>query len=87
MFGGLSKSHEGIGALQRVLAGVAAAAAGLTISTSLKMAAPLFRERPGFAQILAIAAFLAVGILRWPLYWVLGVLIPCSIAVTWWTRR
>jgi chromate transporter len=35
----------------------------------------------------ATAAFLAVGVLSWPLYWVLGVLIPCSIAVTWWTRR
>jgi chromate transporter len=81
-------AHYGeIAVLQRVLAGVAAAAAGLTISTAIKMAGPLLRERPGFAHALATAAFVAVGVLRWPLYWVLGVLIPCGIAVAWWTRR
>jgi chromate transporter len=76
-----------IAALQRVLAGVAAAAAGLTISTGLKMAGPLLHERPGFAHALAMAAFLAVGILRWPIYWVLGVMIPCGIVVAWCMRR
>jgi chromate transporter len=85
---GLLYAYYGdIPALQRVLAGVAAAAAGLTVSTGLKMAGPLLRQRPGFAHALAMAAFLAVGILRWPIYWVLGVLIPCGIAVAWWTRR
>jgi chromate transporter len=85
---GLLYAYYGdIPALQRVLAGVAAAAAGLTVSTGLKMAGPLLRQRPGFAHALAMAAFLAVGILRWPIYWVLGALIPCGIAVAWWTRR
>ena len=85
---GLLYAYYGdIPALQRVLAGVAAAAAGLTISTGLKMAGPLLRQRLGFAHALALAAFLAVGILRWPIYWVLGVLIPCGIAVAWWLRR
>jgi chromate transporter len=85
---GLLYAYYGdIPALQRVLAGVAAAAAGLTVSTGLKMAGPLLRQRPGFAHALAMAAFLAVGILRWPIYWVLGVLIPCGIAVAWWMRR
>jgi hypothetical protein len=28
-----------------------------------------------------------VGIMRWPLYWVLGVLLPLSIALAWWVRR
>jgi chromate transporter len=85
---GLLYAYYGdIAALQRVLAGVAAAAAGLTISTGVKMAGPLFRQRPGLAHVVAIAAFLAVGILRWPIYWVLGVLIPCGIALAWWMRR
>jgi chromate transporter len=85
---GLLYAYYGdIPALQRVLAGVAAAAAGLTVSTGLKMAGPLLHQRPGFAHALAMAAFLAVGILRWPIYWVLGALIPCGIAVAWWTRR
>jgi chromate transporter len=87
LLGLLYGSYGDIAALQRILAGVAAAAAGLTISTGLKMAGPLLRERLGFAHVLALAAFLAVGILGWPIYWVLGVLIPCGIAVAWWLRR
>lgn len=85
---GLLYAYYGdIPALQRILAGVAAAAAGLTISTGLKMAGPLLRQRPGFAHALAMAAFLAVGILGWPIYWVLGALIPCGIAAAWRMRQ
>src|SRR3984893_8009597 len=87
LLGLLYTCYGDIAALQRVLAGVAAAAAGLTISTGLKMAGPLLRQRPGFAHGVAVAALLAVGGLRWPIYWVLGVLIPCSIALAWWMRR
>ena len=87
LFSVLYAAYGDIAALQRILAGVAAAAAGLTISTSLKMAGPLLRERPGLAQCLAVAAFVAVGLLRWPIYWVLGVLIPGGIAMAWWLRR
>jgi chromate transporter len=87
LFGLIYAYYGDIAALQRVLAGVAAAAAGLTISTGLKMAAPLLRQRPGFAHGVAMAAFLAVGVLSWPIYWVLGVLIPCSIALAWRMRR
>jgi chromate transporter len=76
-----------VSALQRILGGIAAAAAGLTISTGLKMSEPLFRQRPNFSQVVAIIAFVAVGILRWPIYWVLGALIPCGIALAWWKRR
>jgi hypothetical protein len=36
---------------------------------------------------MATAAFLAVGILSWPIYWVLGVLIPGGVAMAWWMRR
>jgi chromate transporter len=87
LLGVLYAYYGEIAALQRILAGVAAAAAGLTVSTGLKMAGPLLQERPGFAHGLAMAAFLAVGVVRWPIYWVLGVLIPCGIAAAWWTRR
>jgi chromate transporter len=86
-FGLLYALYGQIDALQHMFTGVAAAAAGLTISTSLKMAAPLFRQRPGLAHGVAIAAFVAVGLLRWPIYWVLGVLIPGSVALAWWLRR
>ena len=87
LLGLLYANYGEIAALQRILAGVAAAAAGLTISTGIKMAGPLVQERPGFAHVVAIAAFVSVGILRWPIYWVLGVLIPCGIALAWRQRR
>jgi chromate transporter len=85
-FGMLYAAYGTVPTLQHVLAGVAAAAAGLTIATSLKMAAPFFQERAGrrpsvYSQGLALATFVAVGVLRWPLFWVLGVLIPLGMAL------
>lgn len=73
-------------ALQRVLAGVAAAAAGLILAIVAKMLQPLLREGAA-ALAVAAAAFVAVGVLRLPLPWVLVVLAPISIALAWWTRR
>jgi chromate transporter len=86
-FGVIYSLYGNIDALQRMFAGVAAAAAGLTISTSVKMLQPLLKERLGAPHVMALAAFAAVGVLRWPIYWVLGVVIPVSIALAWWTRR
>jgi len=73
-------------ALQRVLGGVAAAAAGLIGAMTVKMSLPLLREG---ALALAIAAvgFVAVGFLRYPLSLVLIVLAPVSIAFAAWVRR
>jgi chromate transporter len=76
-----------IEALQRMFGAVAAAAAGLTISTVLKMLAPLMRERLGVPHVTAVVTFVAVGVLRWPIYWVLAILIPLSIGLAWWVRR
>ena len=75
-----------IAALQRMLVGVAAAAAGLVMGTCAKMAAPLFRDRIGLAPLIALATFASVGVLRWPLYWALAVLVPVSIAMAWLRR-
>jgi hypothetical protein len=33
------------------------------------------------------AALVGVGVLQWPIYLVLAVLIPLSIALAWWSRR
>jgi chromate transporter len=76
-----------IAALQRTLAGVAAAAAGLVFGTGAKMAQPLFEDRQWFAPLCALATFAAIGVMRWPLYLVLAVLVPASIAIAWWLRR
>ena len=87
LFGFLYAHYGSIDVLQRMFVGVAAAAAGLTISTSLKMLQPLLRERLGVPHLVALAALAGVGVLRWPIYWVLGVLVPLSIALSWWVRR
>ena len=73
--------------LRRILGGVAAAAAGVMISTVTKMAEPLFRGRIDAAPFVVIAMIAAIGIMRWPLVWVMAVMVPCSIALAWWTRR
>jgi chromate transporter len=81
-FIGLLYSRFGeIAALQRMLFGVAAAAAGLVMGTCAKMARPLFNDRLGLA--IALATFASVGVLRWPIYWALAVLVPLSIAIAW----
>ena len=73
-------------ALQRVLAGVAAAAAGLLAAIVVKMTQPLLREG-ALAIVVAMVAFAAVGVMRWPLPWVLVAMVPVSIAVAAWVRR
>jgi chromate transporter len=69
--------------LSRILAGITAAATGLLIAVVAKMAAPLFRKRWDWAPLIAIAAFIGVGIMQWPLPWVFAALAPVSIALAW----
>jgi chromate transporter len=72
-----------IEALQRMLTGVAAAAAGLVISLTGKMAEPLFEEKNWLMYAMVVTVFVTIGLLRWPVWWVLLVLIPLSIAIAW----
>jgi chromate transporter len=82
-FGFLYATFGTIEALQRMLTGVAAAAAGLVISMTGKLAEPLFEQKNWLSYALVVAVFIAIGLLRWPIWWVLLVLIPLSIAVAW----
>ena len=68
-----------------VFAGISPAAAGLVIATAIKMAAPLW-PRP-IAVGFGLAAFGAVGVLRWPMIEVLAVLAPLSVLAAWVRRR
>jgi chromate transporter len=70
-------------ALRRMLTGVSAAAAGLIMATAAKMARPLLRNGAIVAPLMALTTFVAIGVLRWPLYYVLPVLLPLSIALAW----
>jgi chromate transporter len=77
-----------------MLTGVAAAAAGLMLATVAKMARPLFisrvKERTNIraviAPAIAIATFVAIGILHWPLPLVLLVVVPVSVGIAFVSR-
>jgi chromate transporter len=76
-----------IDALQRMLTGVAAAAAGLVISMTGKMAEPLFEQKNWLVYAVVVVVFVTIGLLRWPIWWVLLVLIPLSIVIAWRAQR
>jgi chromate transporter len=83
---GIFYRHYGdVEAVRRVLAGIAPAAAGLLIATVAKMVAPMF-ARIGPALFVLLAVAFAVGVMRWPLLWVMAVLVPTSVALAWWRR-
>ena len=72
--------YHGIGAAQFVLDGVAATAAGLNVATAAKA---LQRSKNAVAATVAIAVFVAVGILHWPMLWVVCAAAPISVALAW----
>ena len=86
VLGTLYAKYGDVDMLRRILGGVAAAAAGLLIATVAKMAAPLFRSF-GPAPFMLLATAAAIGVMRWPLLWVMVVLVPSSIALAAWVRR
>jgi chromate transporter len=71
----------GVPAIDGAIGGVAAAAAGLFLGTALKIAERLKLSLPALAVL--ACAFVAVGLLRWPMLAVVGVLGPVSIALAW----
>ena len=73
--------YENLPVVQHGLSGMSAAAVGLLIANGLKMASILPPHwRPWLFTLLAFAG---VGVLRWPLIGVLGVLAPFGIAAAW----
>ena len=83
----LYAQYGDIDILRRVLTGIAAAAVGLMIAVIVKMAEPIFRNLASPGPVFVVVTFAAVGILRWPLMWVLLVLAPLSVACAYWWRR
>ena len=67
--------------VRHVFTGLAAAAAGLLLSTAVKIAWPL-RSRP-LGVAIAAAAVIAITVLRLPLFLVLLTLAPLSIFAAW----
>ena len=76
--------HQRYGALplvQQALTGMAAVAVGLLLASVVKMATVLPRQwRP---WLFVGLAFVGVGVMHWPLVWVLGALAPWAMAAAW----
>jgi chromate transporter len=81
--GALYAHYGDLPALRRMLTGVASAAAGLLMATVAKMTRPLFRNRAVVRPLIAVATFVAIGLIHWPLPLVLAVIVPVSIAAAW----
>ena len=69
--------------LNRILAGIGAAAAGMLIAIAAKMIAPLLRKGLHWAPAVALVAFVCVALLQYPLPLVFLALAPFSIALAW----
>lgn len=79
--GVLYQDYGTVPQVRRALAGMSIVAAALIFSTFIKMAAVLPRRwRP---WLFALLAFVGVGILRWPLFWVIGALAPLALLAAW----
>ena len=78
-----SVAHDALA--RNAIAGASAAAAGLILGTALRL---LFRARPPLrGLVIGAAAFVAVGVLQWPLLWVIVGLIPIAVAAEWRAAR
>ena len=73
--------------MRRSLAGVSCAAAGLLISAVFRMMMPLVRKRAILLLLVMVAVFVAIGLLRLPLPWVLLIAAPISIAISYAQKR
>lgn len=71
-------------AVQNILSGVSAAAAGLMLATGLRLLRPYRRDVRAVA--IAALAFVALALVKWPLLLVLAILAPLSTAATLLTR-
>ncbi len=63
------------------LRGMGAAAAGMIIATAWKMARTQRHDRAGW--LFLAAAFVAVGLMRWPMLWVMPAIGAISVALAW----
>jgi chromate transporter len=68
--------------LRRILAGISCGAVGLLLAVVAKMLMPLLRRWDILGIVLMVAVFVAIGLLRLPLQFVLLVAVPVSIGLT-----
>lgn len=68
--------------LQIAMTGVAAAAIGMILRTGLS-AVQLSITSGVVPIVIMLATFAMIGVLKWPLLWVVAIMTPLSIAVAW----
>mgnify|MGYP001765907198 CR=1 FL=1 len=75
--------------MQDALRGMGVVAAGLIVSTAARLVGGLKKNAMGLPLCAAFiaAAALAIGVMRWPLVWVLLGLGPLAWALAWWRLR
>ena len=81
---GMGVLYQHYGALpqvQQALTGMSSVAAGLLLATVIKLAMVIPRHwRP---WLFGALAFVGVGVMRWPLLWVMGALAPWAVFAAW----
>jgi chromate transporter len=79
ILGALYRGYGHLAVVHFVLAGVAAAGVGATLTMGIKVARRLPRD---FVTLLiALAVFVLVGVLRWPMIPVVAAMVPLSIGL------
>jgi chromate transporter len=81
---GMGVLYEHYGSLpqvQNALAGMSSVAAGLLLATVIKLSMVMPRRwRP---WLFGALSFVGVGVMRWPLLWVIAALAPFAVAAAW----
>jgi chromate transporter len=77
----LYKAYSGVAILQHALRGMAAVAAGLLLASAVGMAASLPRRLVPW--LFMLLAFAGVGLMRWPLIYVMVALAPFAMYFAW----
>lgn len=81
--GALYYRYGDVDSLRRTLHGISCAAIGLFLATVVRMILPLIRQRAYHAAPVIAAVFVAIGLVRWPLPYVLLAALPFSLALAW----
>jgi len=71
--------YQDVAAVRQMLAGMTAVSAGLVLATGIKLAQS--QPRTVRAVLVGVAAFVAIGWLRWPLLPVMAVLVPVALVL------
>ena len=82
----LVRQGAGLPLVNDALRGMGVVAAGLIVSTAVKLSGALRHNRMGLATCAAfvVATVVAVAVMRWPLVWVLAGLGPLAWGTAWW---